>query len=64
MDRNEVFFIIREAIREANINHPNVGDGTQWDQLHRSTEESEHLTVAAMKALDDAGYTIEKKSKV
>jgi hypothetical protein len=51
------------AISTANIDHPNMPQGTIREQIIRSSEESEHLAKAAMAALELAGFEIVPKVK-
>ena len=53
MDFNEVQRIIRQAIKEAAVDLPSIGSPvTRYDDA----------AVYIMKALDDAGYTVERKN--
>lgn len=55
--------IIAEAIKTANIKFPNAGNGTTWDQIYRSDEESLHLARAILAALDEKGLYIAKREE-
>lgn len=59
---NEVFNLVASAIQTANQDFPDSGDGKQWDQHVRSSEESRHLARAIMERLWAKGYEIGLKS--
>jgi hypothetical protein len=62
-DEAEVSRIILAALENANINFPDLADGTTRDAIYRNTEESEHLGRAVLAALKEAGYEIRKVGK-
>jgi hypothetical protein len=49
---------IMSALETANIDYPNVGDGTTRDQHIMGREISSHLTQAVLLALKKEGYVI------
>jgi hypothetical protein len=59
-DEAEVSRIILAALQNANINFPEVGDGTTRNAIYRNTEESQHLGRAVLAALKEAGFVIRK----
>jgi hypothetical protein len=59
----EISRIILSALQNANINFPDLADGTTRDALYRNTEESEHLGRAVLAALKEEGYEIRKVGK-
>jgi hypothetical protein len=59
---NEIFEQIASAIQTANLDYPDVGDGTQWDQQIKSNEESRHLARAVIERLWAKGYEIDRKA--
>jgi hypothetical protein len=59
----EVFRIVLAALQNANINFPELADGTTRNAIYRNTEESEHLGRAILAALKEAGYEIRKVAK-
>jgi hypothetical protein len=59
----KIIRIMRDAISTANIDHPNMPQGTIREQIIRSSEESDHLAKAAMAALELAGFEIVPKVK-
>lgn len=50
--------VIMSALETANIDYPNVGDGTTRDQHLMGREISSHLTQAVLLALKKEGYVI------
>jgi hypothetical protein len=60
MHENEILQIMQEAIQTADIYHPDVPGGAQHDAIYRSQEESQHLALAAIIALRNAGFEIVK----
>ena len=54
-DEAEVSRVILAALQNANINFPNLADGTTREAIYRNTEESEHLGRAILAALKEAG---------
>jgi hypothetical protein len=61
-DEADISRIILAALQNANINFPDLADGTTRDAIYRNTEESEHLGRAVLAALKEAGYEIKKVS--
>jgi hypothetical protein len=61
-DEAEIARIILAALQNANINFPELPDGTSRNALYRNTEESQHLGRAVLAALKEAGYEIKKPS--
>ncbi|WP_338445933.1 hypothetical protein V5F89_12360 [Pelagerythrobacter marensis] len=59
---NEVFELIASAIQTANLDFPDTGDGSQWDQQMKSNEESRHLARAVLERLWAKGYEIGARS--
>jgi hypothetical protein len=59
-DEAEIAQVILAALLNANINFPEMADGTTRDAVYRNTEESEHLGRAVLAALKQAGYVITK----
>ena len=59
-DEAEVSRIILAALLNANINFPDLPDGSTRDALYRNPEESEHLGRAVLAALKEAGYEVRK----
>ena len=53
--------IMAKAIQTAFIDHPIAPYGKTWDQQYKTDDESEHLAMAALVALDKAGLTIVEK---
>jgi hypothetical protein len=53
--------VMSKGIQTANIDHPDAGHGTTWDQIYRSKEESDHLARAALAALTAAGFVVVPK---
>ena len=58
MAKPSISDVIQSAIQTAKIDFPNAGDGTTWDQITMSLEESALLTKAVLSALKKAGYEI------
>lgn len=61
-DEAEIARIILAALQNANINFPDLSDGTTRNARYRNTEESQHLGRAVLAALKEAGYEIKKAS--
>ena len=59
-DEAEIARIILAALQNANINFPDLADGTTRNALYRNAEESQHLGRAVLAALKEAGYEIKK----
>jgi|RhiMethySRZTD1v2_1073278.scaffolds.fasta_scaffold842391_3 hypothetical protein len=62
-DEAEVSRIIQAALLNANINFPDLPDGSTRDAIYRNAEDSEHLGRAVLAALKEAGYEIRKLGK-
>ena len=58
---NEIFEQIASAIQTANLDFPDAGNGTQWDQQIKSDEESRHLARAVTERLLAKGFEIGRK---
>ena len=59
-DEDEIARIILLALENANINFPDLADGSVRNALYRDTEESRHLGRAMVEALRRHGYVIRK----
>ena len=62
-DEAEISRIVLAALQNANINFPDLADGTTRDAIYRNTQESEHLGRAILASLKEAGYEIRKVDK-
>ena len=62
-DEAEIVRIILAALQNADINFPEVGNGTTRNAIYRNTDESEHLGRAVLAALKEAGYVIRKADR-
>ena len=60
-DEAEVTKIILEALQNADINFPDIGDGTTRNAIYRDAAEGQHLGRAVLAALKAAGFEIKKK---
>ena len=59
-DEAEISKIILAALQNADINFPDVGDGTIRDAVYRNDEEGRHLGRAILAALREAGFEIRR----
>jgi hypothetical protein len=53
-----IFDIVHTAIMTANIIHPEGPDGVIRDRIFRSEEDSRHVALAVIAALETAGFDI------
>ena len=61
-DEAEISGIVLAALQNADINFPDVGDGTVRDAVYRNDEEGRHLGRAILAPLREAGLRSEKQA--